>query len=44
MERLAGSSINVTWRRKTGGTVDSSVILVPVSHSGHLFALHFVST
>jgi PAS domain-containing protein len=43
MERLTGSSIDVRWRTKAGGTVDSSVVLVPISHSGHLFALHFIS-
>jgi hypothetical protein len=43
MECLVGESIKVTWRKKAGGTVDSTVVLVPVSHAGHLFALHFVS-
>jgi len=43
MERKIGSTIGVMWKRKSGGTVDTSVILVPVAYSEHLFALHFVS-
>jgi len=43
MTRMVGSTINVTWRKKSGGKVDSSVILVPVAYNGHLFALHFIS-
>jgi hypothetical protein len=43
MEIKIGSTITVTWKKKSGGTVDTNVILVPVAYSGHLFALHFVS-
>jgi hypothetical protein len=43
MTRMVGSTINVTWRKKSGGKVESSVILVPVAYNGHLFALHFIS-
>ncbi len=43
MEHAVGTSIPVTWKTKSGGTVDTTVILVPVLHDGHLFALHFVS-
>jgi len=43
MTRMVGSTINVTWRKKSGGKVDSSVILVPVAYNEHLFALHFIS-
>jgi len=42
-ERMIGSTIEVTWKKKSGGTVDSTVILVPVAYHGHLFALHFLS-
>lgn len=44
MEAGTGSKINVTWKKKTGGEVDTEVILVPISFEGHLFALHFVTT
>jgi hypothetical protein len=43
MEECVGSKIKVSWKKKTGGNVDTEVILVPVSHNGHLFALHFIS-
>lgn len=42
MESLTASTIKVGWKKKSGDTVDSTVILVPVSYRGHLFALHFV--
>lgn len=43
MEHYVGSTINVTWQRKSGGTVDSKVILIPVAYEGHLLALHYIS-
>jgi len=43
MEKMAGSAISVTWKKKSGGTVDTNVILVPVVYKNHLFALHFIS-
>jgi PAS domain-containing protein len=43
MTKMKGSAIEVTWRTKSGGTVDTNIILVPVAYNKHLFALHFVS-
>jgi len=43
MEKMVGSAIGVTWKKKNGQTVDTNVILVPVAYDGHLFALHFLS-
>ena len=43
MEKGKASTIKVTWKKKSGGTVDTNVVLVPVAYQGHLFALHFVS-
>lgn len=43
MEKMMGSTVKVTWKKKTGGTVDTTVILVPVVYEGHAIALHFVS-
>lgn len=43
MTKMIASKVNVTWKKKTGGTVDSTVILVPLFYKGHIFALHFVS-
>jgi hypothetical protein len=33
----------MTWKRKSGENIKTKVILVPVAHKGHIFALHFVS-
>jgi hypothetical protein len=43
MEKMIPSSIKVTWRKKTGGTVATTVIMVPIAYEDHLFALHFIS-
>jgi len=42
MNNFVGSSIEVEWKKKTGGKVKTRVILVPFSFNGHLFALHFI--
>lgn len=42
MEKAVGSTSQITWKNKAGGTVDSTVILVPIAYQDHLFALHFV--
>jgi hypothetical protein len=43
MEKMTGSTINVTWKKKSGGTVSTKVILVPVAYQNTLFALHYIS-
>jgi hypothetical protein len=43
MNHGVGSHLEVVWRKKTGGTVNSQVILVPLSYQGQRFALHFIS-
>jgi hypothetical protein len=43
VERFIGSTIKVTWNKKSGGTVDTTVILVPIIFEGHTFALHFIN-
>lgn len=43
MEKMTGSKIDVRWKKKDGGSVDTSVILVPFSHDDHIFAVHFIS-
>jgi antirestriction protein len=43
MGKKVGSSIKVVWKKKSGGTIDSTVIVIPVSFQGHLFAFHFIS-
>jgi carbohydrate-binding DOMON domain-containing protein len=43
MEKLIPSTIQVTWKKKMGGTVGTTVVLVPIEYDDHLFALHFIS-
>ncbi len=43
VQSMSASTISVRWKKKSGGVIDTTVILVPVSYSGHMFALHFVS-
>ena len=42
MNNLIGSSIDVEWKKKTGGKVKTKVILVPFIFKKHLLALHFI--
>ena len=43
MSHYAGSTIRVSWKKKNGSILDTTVILVPIGYEGHLFALHFIS-
>lgn len=43
MKKFIPSNIKVTWKKKSGGTVLTSVIMVPIAYDDHIFALHFVS-
>jgi hypothetical protein len=43
MENGVGSAVKISWKKKSGGSVDTTVILVPVLFEGHAIALHFVS-
>jgi PAS domain-containing protein len=43
MQRQVGATIDVTWKRRDGGSVDTSVILVPIAFGGELMALHFIT-
>jgi len=43
MEDKIGSDIEVSWKKKTGESVKTKVIMVPISYMGELLALHFIS-
>ena len=43
MEKMVASTIELTWKKRSGGTVDTTVVLAPIAYSGRLLALHFVS-
>jgi len=38
------SNNKIVWKKKDGSNINSTVTLVPISHEGHLFALHFISS
>ncbi len=42
MEKNIASTNKIVWKKKDKSTLNTTVILVPVSHEGHIFALHFV--
>lgn len=43
MNKMIGSKVDITWNKKDGSEVTTSVILIPITYNNHLFALHFVS-
>ncbi len=43
MERMIPANIKVTWKKKSGGNISTSVVMVPITYDNHLFALHFIS-
>jgi carbohydrate-binding DOMON domain-containing protein len=43
MNDLVGSTIAVNWKKKGGGEVPTTTILVPIIFDGHKMALHFIS-
>ena len=43
MEDKIGSDIEVLFKKKTGESVKTNVIMVPISFNGELLALHFIS-
>jgi PAS domain S-box-containing protein len=43
MEDKIGSNIEISWKKKSGESVKTSVIIVPISYKGELLALHFIT-
>lgn len=43
-QHKVGSTLKVTWNKKFGGSIETDVILVPMTYEEHLFAIIFVST
>lgn len=43
IQKMEGATMNVTWKKKTGETINTTVILVPLAYKNHILALHFVS-
>lgn len=43
-EKMAASTIQLTWMKKDGKTVNSTMILAPMFFQGHHFSVHFVTS
>jgi hypothetical protein len=43
VKKMMASTIQITWMKKGGGTLDSTMILVPMFFQGHMFSVHFVT-
>jgi hypothetical protein len=44
MNKMVASTIQLTLMKKGGVTIDTTMILVPIFFSGHLFSVHFVTS
>jgi PAS domain-containing protein len=43
INQMEGSTIEIFWKKKNGGEIRTSVMLVPLVFEGHFFAMHFIS-
>ena len=43
MQDKIASTIQVTFKKRGGGTVKTEVMLVPIAFKGELLALHFIT-
>ena len=43
VNKMEASTIQLTWLKKDGASVDSTVMLVPMVFQGHIFTVHFVT-
>ena len=44
MNKMVASTIQLTLMKKGGGTLETTMVLVPIFFSGHLFSVHFVTS
>jgi hypothetical protein len=44
MNKMIASTIQLTLMKKGGGTIETTMVLVPIFFSGHLFSVHFVTS
>jgi hypothetical protein len=44
MQKMVASTIQITWMKKDGAAIDSTMILVPIFFKGHMFSVHFVTS
>jgi hypothetical protein len=44
MDKMSASTIPLTWMKKDGAAIESTMILVPMFFEGHMFSVHFVTS
>jgi hypothetical protein len=44
VNKMLASTIQLTWMKKTGETIQSTMILVPMFFEGHMFSIHYVTS
>ncbi len=44
MQKMIASTIPMTFMKKDGASIDSTMILVPMFFEGHMFSVHFVTS
>ena len=44
MNKMVASTIPMSWMKKDGSKLDSTMILVPMYSQGHMFSVHFVTS
>ena len=42
--KMKATTIQLAFKRKGGGTVNSTMIMVPITYQGHLFWIHYITT
>jgi len=43
MDKLVGSTVSISWKKKGGKEVSTTTMLVPIVFEGHKMALHYIS-
>ena len=42
--KMKATIMQLAFKKKSGGTVDANMIMVPVTFQGHLFWIHFITS
>jgi hypothetical protein len=44
VQKMSASTIQLTWMKNDGSTMESTMVLVPMFFKGHMFSVHFVTS
>jgi PAS domain-containing protein len=42
INNMNASSVELTWKRKNGAKVKSSMVILPMTYQGHILSVHFI--